>query len=74
MVNELMVVGIVTLPGVMTGQVLAGASLLTAVRYQIVVVFMQAAVAITTVIVALSYRQTFFTSALQLKSRSPETT
>ncbi len=67
-VNGLMVVGIVTLPGMMTGQILAGSSPLTAVRYQIVVVFMQAAaVAITTAVVTLWYRRTFFTSALQLK-------
>ncbi|MDX6712770.1 MAG: UDP-glucose/iron transport system permease protein [Blastocatellia bacterium] len=68
-VNGLMVVGIVTLPGMMTGQILAGSSPLTAVRYQIVVVFMQAAaVAITTAVVTLWYRRTFFTSALQLKA------
>ena len=67
-VNALMVVGIVTLPGMMTGQILAGSSPLTAVRYQIVVVFMQtAAVAITTVVLTLWYRRTFFTSALQLR-------
>ena len=67
-VNGLMVVGIVTLPGMMTGQILAGASPLIAIRYQIVVAFMQAAaVAITTAIVTLWYRRTFFTSALQLK-------
>ncbi len=72
-VNGLMVVGIVTLPGMMTGQILAGASPLTAVRYQIIVVFMQAAaVAITTAVVALWYRRMFFTSALQLKPRSAE--
>ena len=72
-VNGLMVVGIVTLPGMMTGQILAGASPLTAVRYQIVVVFMQAAaVAITTVIIILWYRRTFFTSAMQLKNRPAE--
>lgn len=70
-VNGLMVVGIVTLPGMMTGQILAGASPLTAVRYQIVVVFMQAAaVAITTSIITLWYRKTFFTAALQFKSRA----
>ncbi len=69
-VNGLMVVGIVTLPGMMTGQIIAGASPLTAVRYQIVVVFMQAAaVAMTTVIVALWYRRSFFTTALQLRPR-----
>lgn len=73
-VNGLMVVGIVTLPGMMTGQILAGSSPLTAVRYQIVVVFMQAAaVAITTAIVTLWYRKTFFTHALQLKPRAAET-
>src|SRR5207244_7634120 len=69
-VNGLMVVGIVTLPGMMTGQILAGASPLIAIRYQIVVAFMQAAaVAITTAIVTLWYRRTFFTAALQLKVR-----
>ena len=67
-VNGLMVVGIVTLPGMMTGQILAGSSPLIAIRYQIVVVFMQAAaVAITTAMVTLWYRRTFFTPALQLK-------
>ncbi len=72
-VNGLMVVGIVTLPGMMTGQILAGSSPLIAVRYQIVVVFMQAAaVAITTAIVTLWYRKTFFTDALQLKPRASE--
>ncbi|MEP7039752.1 MAG: iron export ABC transporter permease subunit FetB [Acidobacteriota bacterium] len=72
-VNGLMVVGIVTLPGMMTGQILAGSSPLTAVRYQIVVVFMQAAaVAITTAGVTLWYRKTFFTSAFQLKTRANE--
>ncbi len=74
-VNGLMVVGIVTLPGMMTGQILAGSSPLTAVRYQIVVVFMQAAaVAITTAIVTLWYRKTFFTTALQLKPHGSENT
>jgi putative ABC transport system permease protein len=67
-VNGLMVVGIVTLPGMMTGQILAGSSPLMAIRYQIVVAFMQAgAMAITTAIVTLWYRRTFFTPALQLK-------
>ena len=72
-VNALMVVGIVTLPGMMTGQILAGSSPLTAVRYQIVVVFMQtAAVAITTVVLTLWYRRTFFTGALQLRPLASE--
>ena len=72
-VNGLMVVGVVTLPGMMTGQILAGASPLIAIRYQIVVVFMQAAaVAMTTAIVTLWYRRTFFTPALQLKLETKE--
>ena len=41
-VNGMMTVGVVQLPGMMTGQILAGSSPLTAIRYQIVVVFMMA--------------------------------
>ncbi len=68
MVNSLAVVGVVALPGMMTGQILAGASPLTAVRYQILVMFMlMAAVAITGTLVTLQYRKTFFTPADQLR-------
>lgn len=42
-INAMMVVGIVSLPGMMTGQILAGADPLDAVKYQIVVMFMIAA-------------------------------
>lgn len=67
-INSLMVVGIVSLPGMMTGQILAGTSPITAVRYQIVVMFMLAAAsAVTAAIVALWYRTTFFTAAEQLR-------
>ena len=67
-VNMLMVVGLVSLPGMMTGQIIGGASPLTAVRYQIVVVFMLAgAVTMTSVAVALLYRRRFFTPAEQLR-------
>ena len=38
----MMTVGLVQLPGMMTGQILAGASPLLAIEYQIVVVFMLA--------------------------------
>ena len=41
--NLMLVMGLVSLPGMMTGQILAGASPLDAVRYQIVVIFMIAA-------------------------------
>ncbi len=71
-VNGLTVVGLVQLPGMMTGQILAGQSPLLAVRYQIVVAFMLAgATAMTAVIVVLWYRRTFFTAAAQLAERVP---
>lgn len=71
-VNGLMIVGLVSLPGMMTGQILAGASPLTAVRYQIVVAFMLAgAVAMTSVVAVLWYRRRFFTTAEQLIPRVP---
>jgi putative ABC transport system permease protein len=38
--NSMMVVGLVSLPGMMTGQILAGANPIDAVRYQIIVMFM----------------------------------
>lgn len=69
-VNGLMVVGLVALPGMMTGQILAGSSPNLAVRYQIVVAFMLAgAVAITSTAMVLWYRRRFFTPAEQLATR-----
>ncbi len=41
--NSMMVVGIVSLPGMMTGQILAGIDPMDAVKYQIMVMFMIAA-------------------------------
>ncbi|MFL5614092.1 MAG: ABC transporter permease [Gemmatimonadaceae bacterium] len=70
-VNGLMVVGLVALPGMMTGQILAGSSPNLAVRYQIVVAFMLAgAVAITSTAMVLWYRRRFFTAAEQLATRT----
>lgn len=66
-VNGLMVVGLVQLPGMMTGQILAGESPMLAVRYQVIVAFMlAAATAMTSAIVVLWYRRCFFTAAAQL--------
>jgi len=61
MINSMMVVGIVSLPGMMTGQLLAGVSPLQAVRYQIVIMFViAAATALGTVsVVLLGYRRLF---------------
>jgi len=42
-INTMMVLGLVSLPGMMTGQILAGANPIDAVRYQIVIYFMLAA-------------------------------
>jgi UDP-glucose/iron transport system permease protein len=71
-VNGLMVVGLVQLPGMMTGQILAGQSPLLAVRYQVVVAYMLAgATAMAAAIVVLRYRRTFFTSSSQLATRVP---
>jgi energy-coupling factor transporter ATP-binding protein EcfA2 len=63
-INSIMVVGIVSLPGMVTGQILAGASPLEAVKYQIVIVFLFASgTALGTVsVVLLSYRRLFNSS------------
>ncbi len=60
-INSMMIVGIVSLPGMMTGQLLSGVSPLQAVRYQIVIMFLiAAATALGTVaVVLLSYRRLF---------------
>lgn len=60
-INSLMVVGLVSLPGMMTGQILGGADPREAVRYQIVVMLMiAAAVAIGCLImVGLTYKKLF---------------
>jgi putative ABC transport system permease protein len=60
-INSLMVTGLVSLPGMMTGQILGGADPRVAVRYQVVVMFMiAAAVALgCLLLVGLSYRRLF---------------
>jgi putative ABC transport system permease protein len=60
-INSLMVVGLVSLPGMMTGQILGGVSPAEAVRYQIVVMLMiTAAAAIgSMLLVGLSLRRLF---------------
>lgn len=60
-INGMMVVGIVSLPGMMTGQLLSGASPMGAVKYQIVIMFLIAsATALCTVtVVLLSFLRLF---------------
>jgi putative ABC transport system permease protein len=57
-INSMMVVGIVSLPGMMTGQILAGANPRDAVAYQILIMFMIAgATAVGTIVLCLlAYR------------------
>lgn len=60
-INSMMIVGIVSIPGMMTGQLLAGVDPLNAVEYQIVIMFLIAsATALGTVgVVLLGYRRLF---------------
>jgi len=57
-INSMMIMGVVSLPGMMTGQILAGADPGDAVRYQILIMFMIAScVALATLgVVLLAYR------------------
>lgn len=67
-VDSMKTVGLVQLPGMMTGQIIAGASPIEAVKYQILVQFMlSASVGITSMLVALLGYRLFFTSAHQLR-------
>ncbi len=67
-VNALMTVGLVQLPGVMTGQILSGIDPLVAVRYQIMIMYMWVTTATIAniLIVGLVYRR-FFNLRWQLK-------
>lgn len=67
-IDSMKTIGLVQLPGMMTGMILAGADPLQAVRYQILVVFMlSSTVAISSfIVVMLAYKQ-FFTPFDQLK-------
>ena len=60
-INNMMVVGLVSLPGMMTGQLLAGVPPIQAVRYQIVIMFLIAAGTSlgTLSVVLLGYRRMF---------------
>jgi putative ABC transport system permease protein len=67
-INGMMVVGLVTLPGMMTGQILGGVSPLLAIRYQLVILFaITTSNLITSLFVTKAIGRQFFTPALQLK-------
>jgi len=66
-INSLTIAGVVSLPGMMTGQILAGADPLQAVAYQIVVMFMiAAAVAFGCMLTALLVQRRLFNERHQL--------
>ena len=60
-INSMMIVGIVSLPGMMTGQLLAGVDPMDAVKYQIVIMFLIASATATgtILVVLLGYRRLF---------------
>ncbi|MEO0868964.1 MAG: iron export ABC transporter permease subunit FetB [Cyanobacteria bacterium J06642_11] len=67
LVNSMMVVGLVTLPGMITGQILGGADPLNAALYQMLIMFMLAFASVTTsILVCYAIKQQFFNSAMQL--------
>ncbi len=67
-INTMMVVGIVSLPGMMTGQIIAGVDPVLAVRYQIVIFYLLTAVtALATIGGTLLLVRRYFTAAHQLK-------
>lgn len=69
-INSMMVVGIVSLPGMMTGQLISGMNPMEAVKYQIVIMFLIAsATALGTVSVVLMSFRKLFNSDHQFLSR-----
>ncbi len=65
--NQMMVVGVVTLPGMITGQLLSGVEPLDAASYQILIMFMLAfANLVTTVLVTEGLSRQFFNAQAQL--------
>jgi putative ABC transport system permease protein len=70
-INSMMVVGVVSLPGMMTGQILSGAAPEQAVKYQIVIMFLIASATAlgTTGAVLMSFRRLFNTQHQFLRSR-----
>ena len=67
-INSMAATGLVSLPGMMTGQILAGTSPLLAIRYQIVVVCMQAvATAVGALLLIRMMADRYLTTAHQLR-------
>lgn len=68
--NTMAATGIVSLPGMMTGQILSGTEPIVAVRYQIAIMCaITGAVAVTSFLILLQGYRHYFTAAHQLKGR-----
>ncbi len=68
--NQMMVVGLVSLPGMFTGQVLGGSPPLEAASYQILILFMIALTnLITAILITEGVSRKFFNSSFQLINR-----
>ncbi len=66
-INAMMVVGVVTLPGIMTGQLLSGVNPLDAASYQMLILFMLAfSTLFSTVLLVQVLSRQFFNQAAQL--------
>lgn len=67
-INGMMTVGLVQIPGVMTGQILAGIDPIVAVKYQIMIMYMwfTTSMLANMIMLAIVYRQ-YFTPKLQLR-------
>lgn len=66
-INSMMVVGLVTLPGIITGQLLGGANPIQAAAFQMLILFMLAfATLLTTILVTQGLLRQFFNQAAQL--------
>ncbi|NGM84233.1 iron export ABC transporter permease subunit FetB [Paenibacillus sp. 7124] len=67
-IDGMKTVGLVQLPGMMTGMIIAGANPIVAVRYQILIVFsFTASAAITSMLLSVLIYRLFFTADLRLK-------
>ncbi|BCG59301.1 ABC transporter permease [Paenibacillus sp. URB8-2] len=67
-IDGMKTVGLVQLPGMMTGMIIAGANPIVAVRYQILIVFsFTASAAITSMLLSILIYRLFFTADLRLK-------
>ncbi|MBM7563246.1 ABC transporter permease [Paenibacillus sacheonensis] len=67
-IDGMKTVGIVQLPGMMTGMIIAGADPMQAVRYQILIVFaFTSSAAVTSIILSLLSYKLWFTEAMQLR-------